>query len=140
MAITVQGFDKLEAKFTKLPDEARAELRKELNGVTFSVQGYIVKKLRNLTGSKTVERYDPTRTVRVSSKGQYPNSDRGNLVKRLMVGKAKDTRTGVKAEIISGAKYSAELDATRPFLYRAVKEKSKYIESRINAAIKRSTK
>ena len=57
-----------------------------------------------------------------------------------MVGKAKDTSRGVRAEIISGAEYSAELDATRPFLYRAVKEKEKYIETRMRAAIKRSVK
>ena len=140
MAVKVKGLDQLEAKFTKLPNETRAELRKELNSVTFSINGYIIKKLRNITGSKTVTRYEPTRTVRVSSKGQYPNSDRGNLRKRLMVGKAKDTRRGVRAEIISGAEYSAELDATRPFLYRAVKEKEKYIETRMRAAIKRSIK
>ena len=145
MAITVQGFDKLEVKFDSIPNEARAELRKELNGVAFSVRGYIVKKLRNLTGSKTVERYDPTRTVRVSAYGSYPNSDRGNLIKRLGIGKARSKNKGSKtggivAEIISGAEYSEELDKTRPFLSRAVWAKRKYIESRIRAAIKRSTK
>lgn len=139
ITVQIEGINKLKNKWAKLDDVVAVEVAKQVNAGALSVQAHFVKNVRQLTGSRTVTRYEPTREVRVSNRGQYPNSDRGNLVFRTKLEKARRTVGGVIAKVVSGASYSVELEKSgRKSLKDSLKAKEKHIKDRIQKALGRA--
>ena len=93
--------------------------------------------LSNARTGGTVTRYNPKRTINISSAGDYPASDTGFLANQIAV---KIDAGGFGADVISNADYSEALEfgtikmKARPFMQPSAEEaKKKYRLDSINA-------
>lgn len=125
-------------KRNKRYQTANNEIKKSLRRVIV----YGVNSVRNtavngiLRGAKTgetYEKYNPRRTHRSSSAGEYPASDTGFLANNIISKVATD---GLSGEIISRADYSAFLEfgtskmGARPFMQPSLEENRPKIRAR----------
>lgn len=96
-----------------------------------------IKKVQNITGSRTETRYHPTREVTVSDPGQAPNNDLGHLVSRAEVVPLRINAVSVEND----ADYAIALElgtrkmAARPALGPAFDETLKKVTAQIAKAI-----
>ena len=128
----------------KTYQKASNEVRKKLQRVII----YGVNAVRNtavdgiLRGAKTgeiYEKYNPRRTHKASSSGEYPASDTGFLANNIVTKVATD---GLSGKITSRANYSAFLEfgtikmGARPFMQPSLEQNRPKIRARARKEFK----
>ena len=138
--IKVLGDKELKKRLKDLSAEGKQEVTKQLNLNALDYVNSVRKSIRRNTG-----KYRPYkrggRTHWSSRPGTPPNSDTGNLVRRIEV--TRISRNGKPAIVKSGAKYSAALEFARkkkrkrPFMLPMLEARRKLYTLRIKRAIRK---
>ena len=115
-----------------------------VNSIANSVRNTaVVSIIQNSRAGGQVTRYNPTRTINISKAGDPPAADTGYLSSQIVV---KIDATGLGADIISNADYSAALEygtlkmPARPFMQPAAEENRKKFDKKMAQAINKGLK
>ena len=117
---------------------------KAVNSTANSVRNTaVVSIIQNSRAGGQVTRYNPTRTINISKAGDPPAADTGYLSSQIVV---KIDATGLGADIISNADYSAALEygtlkmPARPFMQPAAEENRKKFDKKMAQAVNNGLK
>ena len=166
ITLRVDGIEELRKEFENLGKEGRTRVRRAININAVEYKRAVVKSLRKRTGrhKRYRSRKDGSRWHWSSSPKRAPNSDTGNLAKKVMVTQ-RATNSSLGAIVVSGAKYSQALEfghkirprrgalvtvrrapstagpanrrvAPRPFMFPMFKKMRRVFVARIREAIK----
>ena len=142
ISIELKGREELEAHFGEIETGTPIAMRKAINAAALMVKASAVKLVKTKSPGKTETRYDPKRKHVVSRGGDAPNTDRGNLIRNIIVSSGVSIATKkYEALVRSQAPYSKSLEfgtkdmKKRPFMKPALDKNRKKIFAMVKQAL-----
>lgn len=142
--VFIKGHDHLEKKYYQRSSRLKQTTPAALSEVGKLLKSHVTKFIKKRTGNTTETRYSPTRTVRVSSPGSYPNHDLGGLVRGIRAHVKKKVGRKYNLNFQSKAPYALDLEfgtrnmAARPYMRPTLKANRKRINAIIAKGVRRA--
>ena len=142
--VFIKGHEELEKKYYQRSTRLKQTTPQALSEIGKLLKTHVTKFIKKKTGNKTETRYSPTRTVRVSSPGAYPNHDRGRLVKGIRSFVKRKPGGKYNLNFQSKAPYALDLEfgtrnmAARPYMRPTLKANRKRINAIITKGVRRA--
>lgn len=141
--IKIEGSEALQRALRKLGEDARKEVKKEIDKTGLSLRGNIVKKYQRGPATGIVyEKYNPRRTHQASAAGEAPATDTGRLASSVTFESTGPLTVEVSTEVEYGPylEFGTRDIAPRPNWVPSVQEEEPKFNERIERALKRATK
>ena len=133
-----------ENKINKKSSQINKNLIRTVNLIANAIRNDAVTSInQNARKGKTVTRYNPTRTIKISEVGDAPAGDTGFLANQIYL---KIDGNGLGGSVISNADYSQFLEfgtikmGARPFMQPAAEKNRKKYSEQLKKGIKEGLK
>tara|TARA_R110002111_G_scaffold610_1_gene4950 strand:- start:1170 stop:1616 length:447 start_codon:yes stop_codon:yes gene_type:complete len=144
ITLKIKNLPQFSSKLNMQSKNVNRNIIQVVNSIANSVRNTaVVSIIQNSRAGGQVTRYNPTRTINISKAGDPPAADTGYLSSQIVV---KIDATGLGADIISNADYSAALEygtlkmPARPFMQPAAEENRKKFDKKMAQAVNNGLK